>query len=331
MPLLDLFHPGRRLYLRPPDDLRDAVVEGRQIDATDVLIDECSMTCPPWKGRRAPSGVRRPRSGTWRTPERYVLQYDSRFARRFLATVIVMTIRFTAGNPGQLSCIPEELALRLLPRQASTRLELFGLFGKGVMATPAAFADNDYEDMDHERLYDDSMDGTDESAVGSTSGWCPCRSDLVHPVQRGQVRAPVSGRRTGVLSGSSAVLTGVTPPSTVAVRSNPESRVEVLGVQPQGEGMAPSGEGCRHASNGAVHALVLPDAERQPPQQREVRVGLLVPADVGFELPAPPFRVVLRSVLVRRASVPEAALDEHRGAPACEGDVSTPTWLSRDR
>ncbi|MFE9792295.1 hypothetical protein ACFYRL_11185 [Streptomyces goshikiensis] len=84
-----------------------------------------------------------------------------------------MSIRFTAGNPGQLSCIPEELALRLLPRQVSTQLELFGLLGKGVLATLVAFAGNDYEDMDHERLYDDSMDDIDESVVGSTLAVVP--------------------------------------------------------------------------------------------------------------------------------------------------------------
>ncbi|MER6215512.1 hypothetical protein ACWC5F_20930 [Streptomyces sp. NPDC001272] len=90
---------------------------------------------------------------------------------------LLVTTRFTAGNFGQLSCIAEELALRLLLRQANTSLELFGLLEMGVSAALATFADSVYEDMDHEWLYDDSMDGIDESVVGSTLGVAPMSFD----------------------------------------------------------------------------------------------------------------------------------------------------------
>ncbi|WP_259446449.1 hypothetical protein [Streptomyces geysiriensis] len=106
-------------------------------------------------------------------PERYALQYDARFARRFLVTVIAMTTRFTDGSFQQLSCVAEELALRLLLNATNVTLETFGLLDDGVSAALDAFTNNVYEDIDHEWLYDDSMDGADESAVGSALGVAP--------------------------------------------------------------------------------------------------------------------------------------------------------------
>ncbi|MGW2343195.1 hypothetical protein [Streptomyces sp. NPDC001661] len=52
-------------------------------------------------------------------------------------------------------------------------LETFGLLDDGVSAALDSFADNVYEDMDHEWLYDDSMDGIDESALGVALGVAP--------------------------------------------------------------------------------------------------------------------------------------------------------------
>ncbi|PJN03754.1 hypothetical protein CG740_04925 [Streptomyces sp. CB01201] len=106
-------------------------------------------------------------------PERYALQYDAHFARRFLVTAIAMTTRFTNGIFGQLSCVAEELALRLLLREAKVCLDVVGLLDSGVSDALESFAANVYEDMDHEWLYDDSMDGIDESPVGEALGIAP--------------------------------------------------------------------------------------------------------------------------------------------------------------
>ncbi|MEV7618305.1 hypothetical protein [Streptomyces sp. NPDC089799] len=159
-------------FVVSPEDARLAA--GALVYATDVLIDELFDDVQTLE--REETTVGEYDGPLWHLedlPERYVLQYDTRFARRFLVTVIAMTTRFTAGNFSQLSCIAEVLALRLLLRQASTNLELFGLLGEGVSAALGAFVDNVYEDMDHEWLYDDSMDGIDESAVGATLGVAP--------------------------------------------------------------------------------------------------------------------------------------------------------------
>lgn len=147
---------------------------GALIYATDVLIDELFEDVHTLE--QEGTNVGECDGPLWHLedlPERYVLQYDTRFARRFLVTVIAMTTRFTNGSLDQLSCVAEELALRLLLNQTTVTLELFGLLEDGVSNALEVFADNVYEDMDHEWLYDGSMDGIDEGAVGSTLGIAP--------------------------------------------------------------------------------------------------------------------------------------------------------------
>lgn len=106
-------------------------------------------------------------------PERYALQYDAHFARRFLVTAIAMTTSFTNGSFQPLSCIAEELALKLLLRQATVTLDLYGLLDSGVSEALDAFADGVYEDMDFEWLYDDSKDGIDEDPAVASLGIAP--------------------------------------------------------------------------------------------------------------------------------------------------------------
>lgn len=74
--------------------------------------------------------------------------------------------------------------------------------------------------------------------------------------------------------------------------------------------MATGSERSSHPPDGTVHALVLPDAQRQPTQLCGVSVGVLVAADIGFEFFAPPLGVVLRSVQVTSA--------RRRGNPGME-------------
>lgn len=104
---------------------------------------------------------------------RYALKYDARFARRFLVTAVALTTRFTEGSFEQLSCVAEELTLRLLLTTTEVTLETFGLLDPGVAEALACFSDLVYEDMDHEWLYDDSKDGIRESPLGEYLGVAP--------------------------------------------------------------------------------------------------------------------------------------------------------------
>ncbi|MFF8906303.1 hypothetical protein [Streptomyces olivaceoviridis] len=155
-----------------PEDARLAA--GALVWATDVLVDQLfedvqTLTEEDTTAAECDGPL-------WHLedlPARYALQYDSLFARRFLVTVVAMTTHFTDGSFQRLSCVAEELALRLLLNEAHVTLETFGLLDDGVLAALEAFADNVYEDMDHEWLYDDSMDGIDESPVGGVLGVAP--------------------------------------------------------------------------------------------------------------------------------------------------------------
>ncbi|MDQ8707595.1 hypothetical protein RCO28_34755 [Streptomyces sp. LHD-70] len=99
-------------------------------------------------------------------PPRYALRYDAHFARRFLVTAVALTTRFTDGSFVRLSCVAEELALRLLLNTARVTLDTFGLLGGGVSSALERFSETVQEGRDHAWLYDDTQDGTDGSAVG---------------------------------------------------------------------------------------------------------------------------------------------------------------------
>jgi hypothetical protein len=156
----------------PPESARLAA--GALVYATDILVDELFQDVQVLTEEDAT--VEECEGPLWhldRLPDRYALRYDARFARRFLVTVIAMTTRFTDGSFQRLSCVAEELALRFLLSQATTTLELYELLDDPVSAALDAFADNVYEDMDHEWLYDDSMDGIEESSAGAALGVAP--------------------------------------------------------------------------------------------------------------------------------------------------------------
>ncbi|MFF2640867.1 hypothetical protein ACFVUB_13575 [Streptomyces niveus] len=155
-----------------PEDAKLAA--GALVYATDILVDELFQDVQTLTEEDATAAeCDGPLWHFEELPERYALQYDARFARRFLVTVIAMTTRFTDGSFQQLSCVAEELALKLLLTETNVTLETFGLLDDGVSAALDSLADNVYEDMDHEWLYDDSMDGIDESAVGAALGVAP--------------------------------------------------------------------------------------------------------------------------------------------------------------
>lgn len=147
---------------------------GALIWATDVLLDELFQDT--FSLAEQGTNVSEYDELLWQLdnlPPRYALQYNSRFARRFLVTTVALTTRFTEGSFVQLSCVAEELSLRLLLASAEVTLETFGLLSDGVAAALECFTDLVYEDMDHEWLYDDSTDGIEETDVGAHLGVAP--------------------------------------------------------------------------------------------------------------------------------------------------------------
>ncbi|MFG2130688.1 hypothetical protein ACGFNV_23125 [Streptomyces sp. NPDC048751] len=147
-----------------------ALAAGALVHATDNLVEELFEDVQVLT--QEDTNVAECEGPLWhleRLPDRYALRYDAPFARRFLVTVIAMTTRLTDGSFQRLSCVAEELALRFLLGAATTALELHNLLDDEVSAALDAFAAHVYEDMDHEWLYDDSLDGIEngiENGVG---------------------------------------------------------------------------------------------------------------------------------------------------------------------
>jgi hypothetical protein len=106
-------------------------------------------------------------------PERYVLQYDVLFVRRLITTAVVMTGRLAQPGFVQLTCVAEELLMRLLLIQANATADIFGLLSGEVSTALGVFADGVYEDMDHEWLYQPAADGIDEDPSFAHMGIVP--------------------------------------------------------------------------------------------------------------------------------------------------------------
>ncbi|MER5558798.1 hypothetical protein ABT071_09315 [Streptomyces sp. NPDC002506] len=184
-----------------PEDAKLAA--GALVYSTDILVDELFEDAQALAEDEATvAECERPLWHLEDLPERYALQYDVLFARRFLVTVIAMTTRFTNGSFHQLGCVAEELALKMLLDAASASLDLFGLLDDGVKAALDAFAESVYEDADYMWLYDESMDGIDESPVGEALGIAPMsisswftpfnESRYVHPYAADEPKETVS-------------------------------------------------------------------------------------------------------------------------------------------
>ncbi len=159
---------------------------GALVWATDVFLDELFQDA--YALAEEETNVAECDRPMWlldELPPRYALRYDAHFAWRFLVTAIALTTRFTEGSFEQLSCVAEELVLRILLDRAEVTLETFGLLDEGVASALECFAAMVYEDMDHEWLYDDSKDGIDESPVGEYLGVRAYGAgELIQAVQR---------------------------------------------------------------------------------------------------------------------------------------------------
>ncbi|MEU1294832.1 hypothetical protein ABZ439_20635 [Streptomyces sp. NPDC005840] len=132
-----------------------ALASGALLYATDILVDELFQDVQTLTQEDTTAAdCDGPLWHFEDLPERYALQYDARFARRFLVTVIAMTTRFTDGSFERPSCVAEELALRLLLNETHVTLETFGLLTPEVAAALETFADHVYEDRAHDWLYE---------------------------------------------------------------------------------------------------------------------------------------------------------------------------------
>ncbi|MGW8377658.1 hypothetical protein [Streptomyces sp. ODS28] len=155
-----------------PEDAK--VAAGALVHSTVVMVDELFQDLHVLM--REETNVAETEHPMWvldELPSRYALQYDAKFARRFLTTVLAMTTRFTDGSFQQLGCLAEELALKLLLDQTTSTLETFGLLSAGPSQALDCFAEEIYEDMDFEWLYDDSKDGIDEDEALDRFGITP--------------------------------------------------------------------------------------------------------------------------------------------------------------
>jgi hypothetical protein len=159
--------------LRPGEESA-RLAAGALVHAADALVDELFEDVQVLAQEDAT--VAECEGPLWhleRLPDRYALQYDARFARRFLVTVIALTTRFTDGSFRRLNSVAEELALRFLLNQATTTLELHGFLDDEVSVALDAFTDDVYEGVDHEWLYDASTDDADEAPAGTGRATAP--------------------------------------------------------------------------------------------------------------------------------------------------------------
>jgi hypothetical protein len=106
-------------------------------------------------------------------PRRFALRYDVLFVRRLTVTAVMMTGRLTQPRFGRLSCVAEELLMRLLLSRAEVTADTYGLLSGEVGTALDAFAGGVYEGLDHEWLYAPAADGTDEDPAPAHPGIAP--------------------------------------------------------------------------------------------------------------------------------------------------------------
>ena len=94
-------------------------------------------------------------------PGRYAHRYDALFIQEFIVATVDVTRRFTSGwEP--LSCVAQELALRMILNGAEFQLELAEVkLSEGWRST---IEDALFEDLDHEMLFDASLDGIEDDS-----------------------------------------------------------------------------------------------------------------------------------------------------------------------
>jgi hypothetical protein len=95
-------------------------------------------------------------------PKQFAHLYTPLFTRQLLVTAVSLTERMSGPGFAQLSCVAEELLLRLWLETTEVTLDLYVLLTPGTAEALGALRENVYEDLDHEWLYDPAMDGIDQ-------------------------------------------------------------------------------------------------------------------------------------------------------------------------
>jgi hypothetical protein len=99
--------------------------------------------------------------------------YTPLFTRKLLVTAVSLTGRMSGPGFTQLSCVAEELLLRLWMETTEATLDLYGLLTPGTAEALGSLRENVYEDLDHEWLYDPAMDGIDQDPAAAHLGIAP--------------------------------------------------------------------------------------------------------------------------------------------------------------
>jgi hypothetical protein len=98
-------------------------------------------------------------------PRRYAHRYDALFAQELIVATVDVTRRFTMGwEP--LACVAQKLSLRLILDQAAVQLALAQV--EITTGWRTQIDDALFEDLDHEMLYDASLDGIEDDAGALT-------------------------------------------------------------------------------------------------------------------------------------------------------------------
>lgn len=94
-------------------------------------------------------------------PVRYAHRYDALFVQEFIVATVDVTRRFTSGwEP--LACVAQELAMRMILNGAEFQLELAEV--KLSDGWRSVIEDALFEDLDHEMLFDASLDGIEDDS-----------------------------------------------------------------------------------------------------------------------------------------------------------------------
>ncbi|MDT3397635.1 hypothetical protein RKE29_13395 [Streptomyces sp. B1866] len=150
------------------------IAAGALVYAIDLLVDELFLDLASL-GKDGPNVAESERvfMVLEELPPQFALQYTVLFTRRLIATAITMTGRLTQSHFGMLTCVAEELLLRILLTKAEVTVDLYGLLSDEVSTAWEVFADGVYEDMDHEWLYDPAADGIDKDPASAHLGIAP--------------------------------------------------------------------------------------------------------------------------------------------------------------
>lgn len=147
---------------------------GALVYAIDMLVDELFDDVAAL-GREG-TNVAECEEPLWvldQLPERFALRYTESFARRFLVAAVSLTARLTQPGSGRPGCLAEELALRLLIREAGMVLDTHGLMGDDVSRAWDVFVAEVYEELDHEWPYEPAMDGIEGDPDHTGPGIAP--------------------------------------------------------------------------------------------------------------------------------------------------------------